>query len=244
METPLTAILIVEDDPQLGPLLVTMLRQSGHERVLLANDAPEAIATAMAHRDEIELLISDVGLPSRRGDALAADLAGRLPGIGVLLMSGSPNERKSRVSVPAGWSLLDKPFSREALLAAVAIALENRGKNTPLVVGPPAATVADRAASGSAARPDRETTNESLRVERGNADQEIVDRRSDAQVSADDIVARARDQADAVLDTARGKEDDTATAREARAGEARAGRRWISGRCGGSAPGRAPPGRT
>ena len=118
------AILLVEDDPVLGPLLVSLLESGGHTNVLLAADAPDAHALVERFGGEIAVLVVDVGLPSLRGDQLAHRLAARLPRLRVVLMSGYVDERARPPGTPASWRSLAKPFTAEELLAAVASALD------------------------------------------------------------------------------------------------------------------------
>lgn len=113
------AILLVEDSPILGPLLASMLKASGHHEVLFAPDAPEALTTAAGYCGEISLMVTDVGLPSKRGDVLARELTALYPHMRVLLISGYTDERGRPADAPASWRTLEKPFTIEGLLAAV-----------------------------------------------------------------------------------------------------------------------------
>jgi two-component system cell cycle sensor histidine kinase/response regulator CckA len=113
------SILVVEDDSVLGPLLEMLLRGSGHTEVLLAPDAPEAMSVARSHPRGISLLITDLGLPSKRGDALARELLALYPRLRVILMSGYTDERGKPAGAPASWVMLQKPFTVERLMAAV-----------------------------------------------------------------------------------------------------------------------------
>ena len=114
------AILLVEDDAVLGPLLVSLLEAGGHANVLLAADAPDAHAAVERAGGEIALLVVDVGLPSQRGDLLAHELARRVRGLRVILMSGHVDERGRPPGTPESWLSLQKPFTAAQLLATVA----------------------------------------------------------------------------------------------------------------------------
>lgn len=114
------AILVVEDDPVLGPLLVSLLEAGGHGTVLLAADAPEAHAVVERFGGEVAILVVDVGLPSQRGDLLAHDLATRFRGLRVVLTSGHVDERGRPPGTPDAWLSLEKPFTAAQLLATVA----------------------------------------------------------------------------------------------------------------------------
>jgi DNA-binding NtrC family response regulator len=114
------AILVVEDDPTLGPLLVSVLEAGGHGTVLLAADAPYAHGAVDRFGGEVAVLVVDVGLPSQRGDQLAHELAARFPGLRVVLMSGHVDERARPPGTPDSWLSLTKPFTAAQLLATVA----------------------------------------------------------------------------------------------------------------------------
>ena len=113
------AILLVEDDPILGPLLVSLLEAGGHGTVLLAADAPEAYAAVERLGGEVAVLVVDVGLPSQRGDLLAHQLTARIPGLRVVLMSGHFDERSRPPGTPDAWLILGKPLTAAQLLASV-----------------------------------------------------------------------------------------------------------------------------
>jgi DNA-binding response OmpR family regulator len=118
------AILVVEDDPILGPLLVSLLETGGHPTVLLAVDATAALDAVDAFGGEIALLVADLGLPSQRGDRLAHRLAARFSRLRVILISGHLDERGRPPGTPDSWLSLSKPFTAAELLAAVASLLD------------------------------------------------------------------------------------------------------------------------
>lgn len=80
-------ILLVEDDAQLRSLAATSLRSRGYA-VLTATDGRDALEVAAAHRQGIDLLLTDVMMPKLGGPELASQLSARLPDIKVLFMSG------------------------------------------------------------------------------------------------------------------------------------------------------------
>jgi hypothetical protein len=76
-----------------------------------------------AHAD-IELLFTDIVLPGRYGGKeLAAEVRRRRPDVALLFTSGYASEANQGIdNLPA--NLLDKPYRREALAAAVRAALD------------------------------------------------------------------------------------------------------------------------
>lgn len=81
-------VLLVEDEPLIGMTLVDMLEELGH-RPIEAFTAREALDVFASHPD-IDLVITDLGLPDRPGDALAQDLREKAPDIPVIFASGAP----------------------------------------------------------------------------------------------------------------------------------------------------------
>lgn len=116
-------ILIVEDDEALQEVTRDLLAQSGY-RVLEASNGEEALLVVERHRAPIHLLLADVVMPGMSGAALAAELTQSHPEMHVLYMSGYTDETIVRSGVlKSGILLLEKPFTREALIGKVRDAL-------------------------------------------------------------------------------------------------------------------------
>ncbi|MFN8028144.1 MAG: ATP-binding protein [Acidimicrobiia bacterium] len=113
-------VLVVEDDEAVRRLTVQSLRRRGYT-VLEADDAITALAVEESERGRIDLLLTDVVLPSMRGPALAAAVRAHNPGIAVLFMSGYAEG----VLAPEfeGEAFLAKPFRPFELAAAVRAAV-------------------------------------------------------------------------------------------------------------------------
>jgi two-component system, cell cycle sensor histidine kinase and response regulator CckA len=119
-------VLVVEDEPQVRALAVEVLGRAGF-RVLEAADAEQALATARAHPEGIELLLTDVVLPDRNGPALYAALTSERPGLRVLYMSGYADDVLGHRGVlDDGIEILQKPFAVRALVTRVAEVLAQR----------------------------------------------------------------------------------------------------------------------
>jgi signal transduction histidine kinase len=111
-------ILLVEDEVEVRQLGREILEQGGYT-VLEAGGGLEALAIAAAHPAAIQLLLSDVVMPSMNGREVA-EVIGRLrPGIAVLYMSGYTDDALGAGVLPPGTDLLAKPFTRPALLRRV-----------------------------------------------------------------------------------------------------------------------------
>lgn len=104
-------ILVVEDEPLVRRLVQRVLTRAGYE-VLVAEGPDEAIALASEH--PIDLLLTDLTMPSGGGRRVAAELRAQHPELPVLYMTGfSPNVEGLEAPV------LFKPFQPEKLLHAL-----------------------------------------------------------------------------------------------------------------------------
>jgi two-component system cell cycle sensor histidine kinase/response regulator CckA len=118
-DPPRPTLLLVEDEPALRLLVVTMLEEAGY-RVLQAGNGLDAIALAERHRGDIDLLLTDVVMPRLSGPELAQKLRGLRPGLEVLFMSGYNDSRLVHRGVEeANINLLVKPFSPDELVMKV-----------------------------------------------------------------------------------------------------------------------------
>lgn len=111
-------ILLVEDHSVTARMIKMVLNEKGHV-VETAGDVQTALDLASQH--EIDLLLSDIGLPDGSGHDLMQrlrSLGHTFPGIA---LSGYGQEHDIRKSYEVGFSAhLTKPASRETLLNAVA----------------------------------------------------------------------------------------------------------------------------
>ncbi len=113
-------VLVVEDDDAVRRLAVDTLRRRGYQ-VFEADDSLAALVVEEQTAAPIDLLLTDVVLPSMRGPALAAAMRDRRPGIQVLFMSGYA---EGLVGPELdGDAFLPKPFRPQDLAAAVHEAL-------------------------------------------------------------------------------------------------------------------------
>jgi PAS domain S-box-containing protein len=118
-------VLLVEDDARVRALLATMLRRSGYT-VLEAEGGEQGLEITLAHAGSIDLLLTDVVMPTMNGRVLAERLQVLSPGTRVLFMSGYSADATSRAGVQAAdVALLQKPFSSATLAAKVREVLES-----------------------------------------------------------------------------------------------------------------------
>jgi PAS domain S-box-containing protein len=110
------SILVVEDNPIVRDGLMLLLQQLGHQPIA-APDAEQA-AALLDRNPQIELLLTDIGLPGMNGRQLVRSVRTRRPGIKVLFATGydtMANGERPLAEVDANTGLLMKPFFEEDL---------------------------------------------------------------------------------------------------------------------------------
>jgi two-component system cell cycle sensor histidine kinase/response regulator CckA len=80
-------ILLVEDEEILRTLAKNFLEAKGY-RVLVAMDGHEAISVYAEHQEEIDLVLSDLGLPKIGGQQMFMEMRKIDPEVRVILCSG------------------------------------------------------------------------------------------------------------------------------------------------------------
>jgi CheY-like chemotaxis protein len=117
-------VLLVEDEQSLRALTRDLLEHSDYT-VLEASSGDHALEVAQRHGGPIHLLLTDVVMPGMNGAALAANLAPLYPEMKVLFMSGYTGSFATQIGLlGAGAKVLQKPFSRDALLRKLREVLE------------------------------------------------------------------------------------------------------------------------
>lgn len=107
-------LLVVEDDGDVREYVVTALTRLGY-RVLEAGEASAALSIIERH-PEVNLLLTDVGLPGLNGRQLAEEVTRRCPEIKVLFISGYARHAIVHDGVlDNGVEILSKPFTVNGL---------------------------------------------------------------------------------------------------------------------------------
>jgi CheY-like chemotaxis protein len=108
----------VEDHADTAEALAELLRGLGYE-VTVAASVAAALAAAEEAAGEIDLVVSDLGLPDGSGLDLMRELS-RRHGLQGIALSGYGMEEDIQNSREAGFSMhITKPVSLQALLAAL-----------------------------------------------------------------------------------------------------------------------------
>ncbi len=114
-----TTILLVEDDELMRGLTSQMLREHGYD-VIEADDGKSALESVATHSGPIDLLLTDVVMRRMSGPELVERLSATNPTLKVVFMSGYTGELiAEREVLKRGITLLEKPFSRTALLNTI-----------------------------------------------------------------------------------------------------------------------------
>ncbi|WP_181701546.1 ATP-binding protein [Chthonobacter albigriseus] len=111
-------VLVVEDDPRVRPATAELVASLGYR---VTDVATAEAALAVLDRDVVDLLFTDVSLgPGPDGPALAGLARAHCPGLPVVYCSGFPR------GADLDGTVLDKPFRRDRLAAALAAALQDQ----------------------------------------------------------------------------------------------------------------------
>jgi len=119
MDSPqrIRRVLVVDDEPALLQAVVTILEGTGFQ-VFSAKNGKEARAKASAH--QIDLLITDLGMPEEDGIELVRRLKTERPELRIIAMSGTfgPDLLKAARLLGAN-STLAKPMTASQLLDCI-----------------------------------------------------------------------------------------------------------------------------
>ncbi len=117
-------ILVLEDAAEVRELALAMLEDLGYTVVAVAE--AKTAAEVLAHRADVDLLLTDVILPGgKSGPEFAEEARRRRPGLKVLFMSGHPTTSLMHGGrLEAGVDLIGKPFRKADLARRVRGAID------------------------------------------------------------------------------------------------------------------------
>ncbi len=114
-------VLLVEDEDLVRALTRAMLEHAGH-RVIEASDGHQALDLLQAN-NQLDLLLTDIGLPGMAGTEVAEKALGLCPHLRVVFMSGYIDETIREQALGGKHRLLKKPFDADDLQAEIAEAM-------------------------------------------------------------------------------------------------------------------------
>jgi CheY-like chemotaxis protein len=106
------SVLLVEDEPLIAMTLVDLLDELGHETIE-AGTAADALS-AFRSRPDIDVLVTDIGLPDMQGDELARLCREIRPDLPVIFSTGHSMPAEEDADDPPTVHLA-KPFQFEDL---------------------------------------------------------------------------------------------------------------------------------
>jgi PAS domain S-box-containing protein len=116
-------VLLVEDEELLLDSVRTLLEAEGF-RVLTASDGLEAIETFRKYRDEIEVVLADLGLPRLGGWQAFLEMRRQNPDLRGIIVSGTMDTvRRDEMFRNGVRATLRKPYSADDMLRAIRRAL-------------------------------------------------------------------------------------------------------------------------
>jgi PAS domain S-box-containing protein len=112
-------VLLVEDDERIRELALSTLERFGYTMLAAAN-GNEALRIAADHRGALDLLLTDVVIPTVSGPELAKRIQVLFPEVRVLFMSGYTDDAVMRLGLLQGTvSFIQKPFGQVDLARKV-----------------------------------------------------------------------------------------------------------------------------
>jgi two-component system cell cycle sensor histidine kinase/response regulator CckA len=100
-------------------LIGEFLCEAGY-KVLAAVDGEEAVEVFRENRDEIKLLLFDIGMPKKSGKEAFDEIRGMDPEIKVVFISGYGDDNAHLVAAgEEGYTTLQKPVKSAALLQTI-----------------------------------------------------------------------------------------------------------------------------
>jgi DNA-binding response OmpR family regulator len=119
-------VLVVDDEEDLRDIMRRMLERRGFA-TLTAGDSQQAIAVCREHPGEIDVLVTDLGLPGASGGELSRTATELRPGMRVVYISGLPKEMAvAEGLINADALLVKKPFTTDLLIEALRSVLAER----------------------------------------------------------------------------------------------------------------------
>src|SRR3954465_14378307 len=119
-------VLVVDDEEDLRDIMRRMLERHGFDTIV-AGDSQQAIAVCREHDGDIDILVTDLGLPGVSGGELSRTATELRPGMRVVYISGLPKDIAVADGLIDGGALLvKKPFSTDSLVDALHAVLAKR----------------------------------------------------------------------------------------------------------------------
>lgn len=110
-------VLVVEDEERIRTMIVTLLREQGYA-VIEAADGLSGLQIVQSSV-QMDLLVTDVGLPGLNGRQLADVARANRPGVPVLFITGYAGTAFDSQKLMSGMQVLHKPFALDVLTTRI-----------------------------------------------------------------------------------------------------------------------------
>ncbi len=127
VEAAPSRVLLVEDEAGVRITTRRILERHGYT-VIEARHGADALRLWRSHRDDIDVVITDVRMPELGGTELMAQLHAEMPRLPVVFVSGY-SEAPPSIEGRAYERFVQKPFTADALLGAVVDVLQAAAKS-------------------------------------------------------------------------------------------------------------------
>jgi len=122
------AVLVVDDEESIRALIKDLLLKNGY-RVMLAKSGKEALELYYAHSEEIQVVVTDLGLPELPGTALARELHQQDSTLPIIGNTGYLSVNEKEALRELGFThVVQKPFQVDNFLELIAEVLHPEEK--------------------------------------------------------------------------------------------------------------------
>ena len=118
-------VLVVDDEPAVRRLLARILRSRGYD-VFETEDGHSALAFMSTANRQMDLVVTDIVMPSMSGVRLAEQIRNQWPSVKILFVSGFPSNDAIPASELGPTPLLGKPFTPDEIETKVRELLDKR----------------------------------------------------------------------------------------------------------------------
>ena len=119
-------LLVIEDEKALSELVRLLLETKGY-KVHTAQDGNEAIEVYKRYKEEIDIVLTDMGLPGMVGAEVFKKLKEINPNVSVIFCSGSNEpDIKSELSKAGAKGFIQKPYNPNELLRKLREVLDGK----------------------------------------------------------------------------------------------------------------------
>jgi CheY-like chemotaxis protein len=122
-------VLLIEDEPLARDFVVALLTSKGY-RVITATDGVDGVETLRSRLAEIDLVVSDFGLPKFDGAEVYRRIRDVHPTLPFVLMSGFIEpDRRATFTAMGIVQVIGKPFTSVEFLSVIRAALDTRARS-------------------------------------------------------------------------------------------------------------------